>query len=555
MENISYMIKDNYNPDYIFETSWEVCNKVGGIYTVLSTRAKTMQDLYKDKVVFIGPDIWKGSESPWFKEDKKLLSDWKKTAVLHDRLNIRIGRWLVPGEPIVVLVNFDQFYPVKDIIYGDMWNKFSVDSLNAYGDYDESCMFAYATGAVIESFYKYYKLETKKVIAHFNEWMLGMGALYIKDRLPKIGTLFTTHATSIGRSIAGNNKPLYNYLDAYDSDQMARELNMEAKHSVEKTAARHVDCFTTVSDITAHECKYLLQRDPLVTPNGFEKDFIPVGKEHEKKRISARRKLINVAEKLLGYDIQQDALLVVTSGRYEYRNKGLDVFVDAMHRLSQIKQLEKDVVAFIMVPAWIDTARTDLQERLKLTKTPDSPLSHPHITHWLRNMNHDSILNQVDYLKLGNKKEDKVKIIFVPSYLNGNDGIFDMPYYDLLIGMDVSVFASYYEPWGYTPHESIAFSVPTITTTLAGFGLWMKKMGDEKGMDDGAEVLRRDDYNFIEVSEDICNRVFEMTTKSAEEERILRQAALDRAGLADWSHFFKYYQEAYTIALKKAGTR
>ncbi|GAB6121238.1 glycogen/starch synthase [Dysgonomonas termitidis] len=549
------MAKQNDNPDYIFETSWEVCNKVGGIYTVLSTRAKSMQDICRDKVIFIGPDVWTEKESPWFKEDKTLLPDWKKTAMKQDRLNIRVGRWDVPGQPIVVLVDFNQFFPAKDAIYGDMWHKFGVDSLHAYGDYDESCMFAYASGAVIESFYKYHKLQDENVVAHFNEWMLGMGALYIKDRLPKVGTLFTTHATSIGRSIAGNGKPLYNYLSAYDSDQMARELNMEAKHSIEKVAAQHVDCFTTVSDITARECRQLLHRDPVVTPNGFEKDFIPVGQEHEEKRLAARKKLINVAEKLLGYDIQEDALLVATSGRYEYRNKGIDVFIDAMHRLEQIKQLEKDVIAFIMVPAWISGPRADLQDRLKLKKTPVAALSHPHITHWLRNMNHDSVLNQISYLKMENKAEDRVKIIFVPSYLNGNDGIFNMPYYDLLIGLDVTVFPSYYEPWGYTPHESIAFSVPTITTSLAGFGLWMRKMGDEKGMDDGAEVITRDDYNFIEVSEDICNRVFEMTTKSNEQERILRQAALDRADMADWKHFFKYYQDAYRLALAEAANR
>lgn len=549
------MAKRLNNPDYIFETSWEVCNKVGGIYTVLSTKAKTMQEKYKDRTIFIGPDIWKETTSPWFQEDNKLFVEWVKTISIYDRLQVRVGRWLVPGEPIVILVDFESLFAHKDEIYSYMWDKFGVDSLHAYGDYDEACMFAYATGAIIESFYRYYNLENKKVIAHFNEWMLGIGALYIKDRLPKVGTLFTTHATSIGRSIAGNGKPLYNYLFAYDSDQMARELNMQAKHSVEKTAAQQVDCFTTVSDITAKECKQLLHREPLVTPNGFEKDFIPVGEEHEAKRLAARKKLINVTEKLLGYDIQEDALLVVTSGRYEYRNKGLDVFIDAMNRLEHIKQLEKDVIAFIMVPAWIDTPRTDLQERLSKKETPETSLTFPHITHWLKNMNNDSILNQISYLRLQNRKEDRVKVIFVPSYLNGNDGIFNIPYYDLLIGMDVSVFPSYYEPWGYTPHESIAFSVPTITTSLAGFGLWMRKEGDEKGMDDGAEVVTRDDYNFIEVSEDICNRVFEMTTKSAEQERILRKAALDRAALADWGHFFKYYEEAYDIALAKASER
>lgn len=542
-------------PEYIFETSWEVCNKVGGIYTVLSTRAKSMQDMFPDKTIFIGPDVWKDTESPWFVEDKKLFSDWRKAAVVYDRLDIRVGRWNIPGNPIVILVKFEQLLPQKNHIYGEMWRKYGVDSMHAYGDYDESCMFAFATGTVIESFYKYHKLENKKVIAHFNEWMLGMGLLYIKERLPQIGTVFTTHATSIGRSIAGNGKPLYNYLSVYDSDQMARELNMEAKHSVEKAAATYADCFTTVSDITARECKYLLHRVPHVTPNGFEKDFIPVGNEHEKKRLAARKQLINVAEKLLGYEVEGDALLVATSGRYEYRNKGIDVFVDAMSRLEHIKQLEKDVIAFIMVPAGINGARGDLQERLESPKQVSTPLNYPNITHWLHNMNNDSILNQMAYLKMENRKEDKVKIIFVPSYLNGSDGIFNVPYYDLLIGMDVTVFPSYYEPWGYTPHESIAFSVPTITTTLAGFGLWNKKMGDEKGMDDGGEVVDRDDYNFIEVSETICNLVFEMTTKSQEQEQILRKAALDRASMADWAHFYKYYLEAYDIALSEADKR
>lgn len=541
--------------DYIFETSWEVCNKVGGIYTVLSTRAKTMQEMCNDKVVFIGPDIWTQHESPWFKEDKSLLSDWAKIASSRDQLKIRVGRWDVPGTPIVILVDHNPFFTKKDAIYGEMWNKFGVDSLYAYGDYDESCMFAYASGKVIESFYNYHNLKSKNVVAHFNEWMLGMGALYIKDRLPKIGTLFTTHATSIGRSIAGNGKPLYNYISAYDSDQMARELNIASKHSIEKIAAQNVDCFTTVSDITARECKQLLHREAFVTPNGFEKEFIPVGEAHEAKRKKARKALLNVAEKLLGYTLDTDALLVATSGRYEYRNKGIDVFIDAMARLDKVRQLNKDVIAFIMVPAWTSGPRRDLQERLQAKKMPKESLSYPNLTHWLHNMNHDSVLNQIQYLKMNNKKEDKVKIIFVPSYLNGNDGIFDMTYYDLLIGMDVTVFPSYYEPWGYTPHESVAFSVPTITTSLAGFGLWMRKMGDERGMQDGAEVLSRDDYNFIEVSSDICNRVFEMTTKSEEEERILRKAALDRAALADWAHFFKYYEEAYQIALQNAATR
>ena len=546
------MKKSNRTPEVIFEASWEVCNMVGGIYTVLSSRAKTMVNKYKDQVLFVGPDVWKDTPCPWFKEDKKLLADWKKIAETKDKLQIKIGRWQVPGKPIAILVNFNQFFDEKDSIYGHMWNRYGVDSIDAYGDYDEACMFGYASGKVMESYYKYHKLEDKHVVAHFNEWMLGMGALYVNEHLPKVGTLFTTHATTVGRSIAGNGKPLYNQLSKYNGDQMSHELNVAAKHSLEKTAAHTVDCFTTVSAITARESKQLLGREPMVTPNGFEKDFIPVGEEYDKKRKAARKKMLDVAERLLGYELKKNTLLVGTSGRYEYRNKGIDVFIDSLSRLQKVKQTKKDVVAFIMVPAWAKEPRADLQAQLQAKKADIQPLHEPYITHWLHNMAEDNVLNQIKYLDLLNKKEDKVKVIFVPSYLNGDDGVFDMKYYDLLIGLDLTVFPSYYEPWGYTPHESIAFSVPTITTTLSGFGMWMKREGDERGMVDGAEVIVRDDYNFIETSSDICNRMYEMTTKTAKEEEALRQKALERANLADWEHFFKFYEEAYDYALENA---
>lgn len=549
------MKKTKVTPDYIFETSWEVCNMVGGIYTVLSSRAKTMLKKYKkEQVIFIGPDVWKEKSNPWFKENNKVLDNWRKEAQ-KEGLKIKVGNWLVPGNPIAILVDFDQYFSEKNEIYGQMWNLYGVDSIKAYGDYDEACMFAYSTGKVIESIYKFYDLDNKNVAAHFNEWMLGMGALYVKEHLPKIATLFTTHATTVGRSIAGNGKPLYNQLAKYNGDQMSHELGVEAKHSLEKAAAHAVDSFTTVSAITARESKQLLGRNPLVTPNGFEKDFIPVGEAYVKKQKEARKSLMHVAERLLGYSLKKNTMLIGTSGRYEYRNKGIDVFIDSLARLNKTKGLKKDVVAFIMVPAWVKEPREDLQEQMKAKKTDIRPLHEPYITHWLHNMAEDKVINQLKYLNLQNREEDKVKVVFVPSYLNGDDGIFNVKYYDLLIGLNLTVFPSYYEPWGYTPHESIAFSVPTITTTLAGFGMWMFREGDEKGMNDGAEVVIRDDYNFVEVSSDICNRIFEMTTKTTKEEEALKKNALERANLADWEHFFQYYEEAYATAFESAAER
>lgn len=546
-----------YTPDYIFETSWEVCNKVGGIYTVLSSRANTLQKLHHDKIIFIGPDFWDETENPWFKEDDNLLKEWRTHADINDRLKVRVGRWQVPGDPIAILVNYDKYYKHKNDIYGQMWRHFGVNSLPAYGDYDESCMFAYSTGAVIESFYKFHKLQDKHVVAHFNEWMMGMGALYLKHFVPKIATIFTTHATSIGRSIAGNNLPLYKNFHEYNGDQMAQQLNMVSKHSIEKITAHNVDCFTTVSENTAKECTQLLEKTPdVVTPNGFEKGFIPKKKAYNAQRALARDTLIRVSEALLGYTVPNKTLLIALSGRYEYKNKGIDVFIDALNMLRNNKDLAKEVIAFIMVPAWVKDAREDLQQRLiegVNTETNfTSSLSFPFISHNLHDPQNDPLLSQLRSLNFTNSENEKVKVIFVPSYLNGNDGIFNTSYYDLLIGLDLTVFPSYYEPWGYTPHESVAFSIPTVTTTLSGFGEWAVNIGEKDGIDDGIEVITRNDENNLEVAGKIANTLINLSKKNKAALTEIRNSALHLADMADWEHFIGYYQEAYSIALRKS---
>ena len=543
-------------PEYLFESSWEVCNKVGGIYTVLSTKAHTLQQSFKDKLIFIGPDVWANTNAPDFIEDDVLFTDWKTHAKTTDNLKVKVGRWNVPGTPPVILVDFKPFFKERDSFFYSMWESFRVDSIHAYGDYDESCIFAYAVGKVIESFYHFYKLENKKVAALFNEWMLGMGALYIQKQIPAIATLFTTHATSIGRSIAGNNKALYAYMDGYNSDQMARELNMEAKHSLEKQTALHVDCFTTVSDITARECKQLLDKAPdIVTPNGFEPNFVPAGKEYDKKRTAARRALLNVAEKLLGCPISPDAFLVSTSGRYEYRNKGIDVFIEAMNRVRTSGRLQREVVAFIMVPAWVRDARADLKEVIDKNIRTTSPMQMPFVTHWLNLMEQDKVLNYITHAGFTNSAADKLKIIFVPCYLDGHDGILDKPYYDLLIGMDATVYPSYYEPWGYTPLESIAFGIPTITTNLAGFGLWAKKHVTGNNINEGVAVVNRDDFNYFEVADAITSAILTLTGKDKKEAEEIQKHSFRLAAKAEWSKFIVYYEEAFKIALEHANKR
>ena len=543
------MTKQLLKPDYIFESSWEVCNKVGGIYTVLSTRAKTLQAAFPDRIFFIGPDVWRGKENPLFA--------WREYAQ-NEGLKIRVGRWNIPGHPITILVDFAPFYDQKNEIYTQAWLDYQIDSLHAYGDYDEASMFSYAAGRVVESFYRYNLSVQDKVIYQAHEWMTGLGALYVQKKVPEIATIFTTHATSIGRSIAGNNKPLYDYLFAYNGDQMAQELNMQSKHSIEKQTAHHVDCFTTVSEITNNECRELLDKPAdVILMNGFEDDFVPKGDSFELKRKHARNVMLRIANKLLGTRLSDEETMIIgTSGRYEFKNKGINVYLEALNRLTRDKNLKKDILAFINVPGWVGDAREDLLERMKSDEEYTTPLEVPFITHWLHNMTHDQVLDMLKYLNMSNAPETKVKVVFVPCYLDGKDGLVNEHYYDLLIGMDLSVYPSYYEPWGYTPLESIAFHVPTITTDLAGFGLWVNSLEKHEGrLQGGVRVIHRTDYNYSEVADAIKDTVTEFSALSEKEISKIRENAAAIAEKALWKHFIQYYYEAYDVALRKAGQR
>ena len=544
-------------PDYVFESSWEVCNKVGGIYTVLSTRANTLQQEMQDKVFFIGPDVWHENTCPYFKEDAKLLAEWKKTAT-EEGLKVKVGRWTIPGNPIAILVDFQKYFEKKNEIYGWLWENYQVDSLHAYGDYDEASMFSYAAGLVVESYYKFALSNKDKVIYHANEWMTGLGLLYVNNKLPQVGTIFTTHATSIGRSIAGNMKPLYDYLFAYNGDQMAGELNMQSKHSIEKQTAFHCDCFTTVSEITARECEELLDKKvDEVLPNGFDNSFVPANAAtFTRKRKAARKRLLEVANALLGESLGDDTLIVSTSGRYEFRNKGVDVYIESMNRLLRDKELKKKVLAFIEVPGWVGEPRQDLKERLDSGKQYDTPLEVPQVTHWLHEMSHDNVLSMMKYYDMHNRKEDNVKVIFLPCYLDGNDGILNMTYYDIILGNDLCIYPSYYEPWGYTPLEAIAFKVPCITTDLAGFGQWVNtEVGHYGELKDGVKVIHRTDYNYSEVADAIKDTVAEFSAMTKKQVADARSAAEKLSKKALWSEFIKYYHQAYDLALCRASLR
>lgn len=593
-------IETDTHPDLIMETSWEVCNKVGGIYTVLSTRAATMVERYgSDAVLFIGPWITVEGErripadfrpDPAAEEEERTLTD----AV---GLPLRVGRWLVPGEPRAILVDYDALRPQRDVIYFVMWEQYGIDSSVGYGDYEDSCLFAVAAAKIMEA-YKRQRMAVSPV-ALFNEWTTGMGLLWLKHYAPDLTTLFITHATTVGRSIAGNGKKLYAYMPGYNGDQMAAELGVTAKHIVEKCAAHEADLFATVSEVTAVECRQLLDKSPdMILPNGFEPAIVPDASVRKTKRREGRERICRLAGAAYGRTIDpSEALLLLTSGRHEYRNKGIDLFIEAMRRLAErggigsphseevmtipeglpaggaewLDGVEQDgdrvggrpsseerakrlgreelrpIVALIAVPSWIDGPRTELAAVLSEKRQLTLPASTPYLTHRLHNESADEILCHLRAAAAEWGRE--VLPLFVPAYLDGSDGVLDIPYYDLLPAVDLTIFPSYYEPWGYTPLESIAFGVPTITTDKAGFGTWTMREDGGTALSDGVLVLPRSDDHTDDLVDGIARAVEAYADWDRDSCTRAADAARGLAEQADWVHFFDHYEDAFSRAL------
>jgi glycogen phosphorylase/synthase len=542
---------DILKPDYVFEVSWEVCNKVGGIHTVISTKSPYMEIEYGDHYIVLGPDVWKETNAnPEFTEDQNLFRAWREKA-LRDGLNIRVGHWNLPSRPIAILVDFTTYFPRKNEILAEFWETYQLDSISGGWDYIEPVMFGYGAAKVIENFYEYHFTSREKIIAHFHEWMTGAGILYLEKYVPQIGTVFTTHATILGRSIAGNGRPLYEHMDKLDGNALAHSYNITSKYSLEKNSADTADCFTTVSGITSKECALLLGKEPdQVTPNGFDPAIVPNSVEYGKKREEARKQLIGVADLLTGTKIPSDAVLLLNSGRYEFRNKGIDLYLDSLAELNKTKG--KPILAYIMVPANVAGPNKDLLDKMHGTTGSEGP-AHKYLTHYIYHEEYDPVLNKLHSAGLNNSATDRVKVIFTPAYLNGSDGIFNLNYYDLLCGFDLTVFPSYYEPWGYTPLESAAFGIPTVTTSLAGFGLWIKS--NHKKKTEAIKVLLREDNNTPEVLLEMTRFIDGFTHKSDEEVQQLRHQARELAATSLWENFIRHYHEAYSFALNKSDER
>ena len=534
---------------FLFETSWEVCNKVGGIHTVITSKLPETIKNFKDNIIFIGPDLLKNEKNhPEFIEDKTLFLEWRNNTTF-DKIRIRVGNWDIINKPKVILIDFTPLISQKDKILSELWETYKVDSISGEWEYIESVLFGYAVGEVIKSFSDYY-LSDKKVIAQFHEWMTGSGVLYLKQKSPCIATAFTTHATVLGRSIAGNGLPLYNDLGSFYPDEKAKDLGVMAKHSLEKIVANNADVFSTVSNVTGNECKFLFNKEPdIITPNGFSLEHL--NKVTAKTKEKSREKLKQVAQALTGIKYNDNTVFVATSGRYEFKNKGIDIFIDALNNLNYNNSLKNNVVGMVLVPTEQYGPEKDLLNNINNNEYKKP--THPITTHSLNPNSYDHVTDKCYQLNLVNNPEQQVKIIFVPVYLNGDDGIFNISYYDLLSGFDLSVFPSYYEPWGYTPMESLAVGVPSVTTSLAGFGQWM--IEKSKNIQQGLSIINRTEDNYWDVVNEIQSIILQISNTSTTERKKIGENAKKLSKETVWKEFNQFYIDAYTEALKKSSVR
>lgn len=533
------------SPYHLFEVSWEVCNKVGGIHTVVTSKALSARSALGERTIAIGP--WLLSED---EEDSLLFEEEPGYVAFEDGCRelgvpVRVGRWSIPGRPLTILIEFSGLYERKDDILSDLWDRNQVDSLSGGWDYIEPVLFGHAAGIVIRRWWEQFIAPSHgRAVAHFHEWMTGSGLLYLHDHAPEVASVFTTHATMLGRSISSTGKPPAEGLEGRTPAEAAEDIGVAAKHSLEGICARQADCFTTVSAITAEEAEVFHERraDPLL-PNGIDMaamEQLCAGTDSQ----TAAKKLHKLANLMTGRD-QSQAALVAVSGRYEFHNKGIDIMLDALAELN--RQSGPPLVFFCLIPAGHEGLRDDLRERME-GASYDAQI--PSVcTHRLPNTGEDPIAKRCAELGLDNSPSCRVSVISVPLYIKENDGLFNCTYESLLSGFDLSAFPSYYEPWGYTPQESLAVGVPTITSDMAGFGAWMNTAG--LGADDGVLVLNR-------------TQTDDETTKAAIVAHLDRVLGGEKPGAerckttaerTSWDVFYKNYGEAYANALTNASKR
>ncbi|MEA2037772.1 MAG: hypothetical protein U9O94_09760 [Nanoarchaeota archaeon] len=586
--------------DILFEASWEVCNKVGGIYTVVKSKANLMKSLYKEYFL-IGPYFEDKAKVDF--EPQKPPNDIKEVfdKLKNEGIICHYGTWNITGDPFTILIDFQGAIGRKDEIKTKLWECHKIDSIYAQWDFEEPLIWAWAASRLIEEIKK--KRPKKKIVAHFHEWLAGSALLHLKMNKAKVGTIFTTHATMLGRAIAGSDQDLYGMLNNMNPEEQAYNYHVQEKFQTERACAHVADIFTTVSEITGIEAEKILGKKPhILVPNGLDIEKFPTIEEIAIKHVTCRDKIREFLTYYFfphySFDINHTMVMFIV-GRYEFRNKGLDIFIKALAKLNERLKKEKSkrtIAAIFWIPNEIHGTKIELLENknfyrhiknyvqshsddilsrilydivsqkdiskdklftrefmldIKKDILSFKRTSNPNlVTHNLNDEGNDITIRTLRENGLDNKESDKIKVIVNPVYLDGNDGLIDLSYYDAMAGCHLGVFPSYYEPWGYTPLESAALAVPAITSDLAGFGRFIQNKIKNK-MDDGIFVLERFGKNEEDVIKNFSDLLYEFSQRNHQERTENKLNAKKLSTLASWSVLIEYYIKAHNSALEK----
>ncbi|KAI9136655.1 glycogen synthase [Paraphysoderma sedebokerense] len=577
---------------------------VGGIYTVLKTKAAVTVQEYGERYILVGPLSYKTAPLEVENVDPGTIS-----LELRDSLNIMasqgikyiFGRWLIEGAPHVLLFDVGSGYFKCNEWKGDLWNLASIPSPAGDHETNESIVFGYIVAWFMGEFV--HRQRNTAVIAHFHEWLASVGLTLIKKRQLDVATIFTTHATLLGRYLCAGSVDFYNNLREFDVDMEAGKRGIYHRYCIERAAAHCADVFTTVSHITAYEAEHLLKRKPDgVLPNGL--NITKFSAVHEFQNLHALNKE-KIHDFVRGhfyghYDFELDnTLYFFTAGRYEYRNKGVDMYLEGLNRLNdRLKAYNSPVtvVAFVIMPAatnnfavealkgqavikQLNETVSEIQKKIGKRVFEQAARGHlpasqdlltaedmvllkrriftlrrdtlpPVVTHNMADDSHDPILNQIRRLQLFNHSSDRVKVVYHPEFLNSNNPLFGLDYEDFVRGCHLGVFPSYYEPWGYTPAECTVMGVPSITTNLSGFGCYMEEI-IETPSDYGIYIVDRRLKSVEESVQQLADTMLQFCLKTRRQRINLRNRTERLSDILDWKRMGLEYIKARQLALRR----
>ncbi|WP_230471139.1 glycosyltransferase [Hymenobacter jejuensis] len=599
-------------PDALLvEVAWEVCNQVGGIYTVIRSKVPATVQGWDDRYCLLGPYFphqAQGEFEPFDEHQLSTLNDPFAGAVRKMRsygYDVQLGVWLVTGRPRVVLINPFQVYDRLNNIKSDLWHNHGIPTPEG----DDLLHQVEAFGHLAKIFIQTLTGEVvppQRVVAHFHEWMTGVAIPELRrDQVPA-HLVFTTHATLLGRYLAMNDPNFYDHLMQVSWLPEAQHFNIETAVRIERAAAHGSHVFTTVSELTVRECIYLLDRIPdAVLPNGLNIErFVAL---HEFQNLHQQYKS-KIHEFVMAHFFQtysfdlDNTLYMFTSGRYEYHNKGFDLTLEALARLNyriQQNNVDGQVVMFFITKrpfssinpgvlqnrAVLDEVREtceaierqvgerlfyaaaassehrlpDLSSmvddywKLRYRRTLQSWKTHilpPVITHNLYDDQNDDILNFLRRANMVNNQHDRVKIVYHPDFVSPSSPLFGMEYGQFVRGCHLGIFPSYYEPWGYTPLECVARGVPAITSDLSGFGDYVMQTVPEHE-DKGIFVVQRQEKSFDEAAEELTNMLWDFVLQNRRERITQRNKVESSADLFDWKNLRVHYDRAYALALER----